>query len=75
MEDMDRESRAELKRKPRDKYGNTYQCKQDCGISHFGNHEIHDFDVPRNKVMHLVCLNLIHIALIFPSLISPIQTV
>lgn len=36
--------------------GNTYQCKQDCGISHFGNHEIHDFDVPRNKAMHLICL-------------------
>lgn len=28
------------------KYKNTYQCKQDCGISHFGNHERHDFGVP-----------------------------
>lgn len=33
---------------------NTYQCKQDCGISHFGNHETHDFDVPRNKAMRLI---------------------
>lgn len=36
---------------------NTYQCKQDCGISHFGNHETHDFDVPRNKAMHLFDYN------------------
>ena len=36
---------------------NTYQCKQDCGISHFENHETHDFDVPRNKAMHLFDYN------------------
>lgn len=29
-------------------FRNSYQCKRDCGTSHFGNHGIHDCGAPGN---------------------------
>lgn len=56
------------------KYKNTYQCKQDCGISHFGNHERHDFDVPGGGGGTINYLSKIYIQLKI-STFSPTQSV
>lgn len=56
------------------KYKNTYQCKQDCGISHFGNHERHDFDVPGGGGKVINYLSKIYIQLKISTMSSPTQS-